>query len=394
MASIQKRVLTSGEVRYVVQIKLQRGGEVHKENHTFKKRADARQFADMREAQLRREFEKAKALEGAASLTAVVSGCENGVAIPKMIELYEEKAKPLKKWGKSKQTVLNTLKKEPKLQIPASSLDAQMLIDYALYRIQEHGVSPATVNCDLSYLRSVYSVAENLLGVEVTTGPFQAAQPTLKTLGLAAKSRERDRRPMVEEMTDIVSLMYATRTNKRNRWRTDLVPHDKITVFAMFSGRRREEISHMKWANLDKAKKQILLENVKTPNRATAGQYDTVVTIPDEAFAVIESMPEAGDYIFPFNYKTYTSGFTRARKECGLNHEDDWDNLHFHDLRHECFSWLAEKNGLEGEYWDLVRIRQVSGHKSFKQLERYINQIDQTPADRWKDWEWKTKVLE
>ena len=54
---------------------------------------------------------------------------------------------------------------------------------------------------------------------------------------------------------------------------------------------------------------------------------------------------------------------------------------------------LAEKNGLPDEHWDIPRIQLVSGHKGWNVLQRYVNLLENKPQDRWKDWKWKTEVL-
>lgn len=392
MATISKRKLANGSIRYRVQIRIQRDGETHKESHTFTKRTDAKRFGDKRELELLEQFDNKKVVTGVAPSIKVIGKREdNYITISRLIELYEEKAKPLTPWGRSKQSVLNAMKRHPLFETPVSAFDSSFLVEYARVRRTQDGAKPQTVKQDISFLRSVFGVAKELLGVNTSVQPFNDAAHTMKTLNLVSSGGSRARRPEVDELSDIMEAAFKSVTSRRNH-RRDVARIDRVIVFAMFSSRRQEEITKLQRKDFDKKNKRILVRNMKDPNRSEGN--DVWCDLTDEAIAVLESMPDTGELFFPYNSRSLGSAFRKLRTACGLSYEDEHESLRFHDLRHECLSWLAEKNGLDGEHWDLVRIRQVSGHRSFTQLERYVNKISQTPEDRWKDWEWKTKVLE
>ena len=138
--------------------------------------------------------------------------------------------------------------------------------------------------------------------------------------------------------------------------------------------------------------KTIIVRDMKDPNEKMGN--DIEVYLPDEALAVIQSMPKVDERIFPFNHRSVGANFQRLRAKTGFDHDDIEDNLRFHDLRHEGISWLFEKNGHEGEVWDIPKVAKVSGHKSWSSLQIYEDIISPEPCDRWSDWEWKTKVLD
>jgi integrase len=98
--------------------------------------------------------------------------------------------------------------------------------------------------------------------------------------------------------------------------------------------------------------------------------------LPQEAAAIIESMPKIDARIFPYISETIGTSFTRACKLLGI------DGLHFHDLRHEGVSLLFEKGAT------IPLAAAVSGHRTWQSLKRYahVRQI----GDKYVDWKWST----
>lgn len=389
MSTIIPRTNKDGSTSYRVQILIKRGGEViYRESKTFKSVGKDSRTAE-RNAKLwaaKRETELA-----APGGIEKLKSSQAGVTIAELIEMYEAKVGKLKTWGRSKQQVLNSLKRRPEGKMLASAVTARWLVDFCIMRKGE-GAGPATVNQDVAFLRSVFSVANGVLGVPVSELPFIEARPMLRKLELAGRANERDRRPEIQEMTDIMALAHKVRMSPRGQ-SCEFLPLDKILVFQMFSGRRISETCRIRWADLDRVNRRVLVRDMKDPGRKAGN--DVWVLIPAEAWAVLETMPEVDERIFPFNPRSVEAQYQRVRARAGHCHPDDEDtNLRLHDLRHEALSWLAEKNGLPGENWDIPRIQMVSGHKDWGVLQRYVNMLNAEPVDRWKDWEWKSRVLE
>jgi integrase len=63
--------------------------------------------------------------------------------------------------------------------------------------------------------------------------------------------------------------------------------------------------------------------------------------------------------IYPFCEGTVSQAFTKACRYCGI------EDLVFHDLRHEAISRLFEAG------YSIPEVALVSGHKSWKHLQRY-----------------------
>src|SRR5690606_2095455 len=143
-----------------------------------------------------------------------------------------------------------------------------------------------------------------------------------------AKSKQRNRRPDVDEMSRLMDWYGAGR-------RKPQLPMQDIILFAMFAGRRLDEICSITWLDLDTERNRVLVRDMKHPSL----KIDTWVDLPDRAMAVVMRQPrvEGDDRIFPFKSKSVGCSFARA---CGMLGIDD---LRFHDLRHECASWLFEQ---------------------------------------------------
>lgn len=382
MATIQKRKRKDGTYSYRAIIRVHEGkAVVHTESATFAKQKDAKLWASKKETEL---------LENGVPQTSTP---DKSMTVAKLIEDYVREMESIKEYGRSKAFVLKKWTERDEGKALVSDVDSRWIIDFAKMRRIEENAGPSTVNHDIVHLRSVFAVAHDLLGVDVDTSAFDKARPTLTKLGLATKGGERDRRPEIEEITAIVE--YAYNRTKSPHYRSEQVPLHKILVFQMFSSRRIAETCRIKWKNLDRDKQMVLVEDMKDPREKEGN--DTWCFVPDEAWAIIESMEEGEpeERIFPYNPKSVGTAYRRYRDKLGLSFPDDDDsNLTIHDLRHECLSWLAEKNGLENEHWDIARLQLVSGHRGWSSLERYVNLLTKDPVDKWKDWEWKTKVLE
>jgi integrase len=78
--------------------------------------------------------------------------------------------------------------------------------------------------------------------------------------------------------------------------------------------------------------------------------------------AVLNGLPRRiSGKVFPITGDAVKKAFTRAVERAGL------DNLHFHDLRHEATSRIAEK--LE----NVLELSAVTGHKTLTMLKRYYH---------------------
>jgi integrase len=80
-----------------------------------------------------------------------------------------------------------------------------------------------------------------------------------------------------------------------------------------------------------------------------------------EAWAIAQTQPRTGPYIFPYDPQSVGSAFTRACQLLGIK------DLRFHDLRHEATSRLF------GRGYQIHEVAQFTLHDSWNELKRYAN---------------------
>jgi hypothetical protein len=312
------------------------------------------------------------------ALDRAIAGLEsNTITVSELIDRYVAEVFPLKPWGRSKGDTLKQIQNAEFGKLAASTVRASDIITHC--RLWNECSSPAT----------------SMQHCEVDYSQIYVAQRTMSKLGIISKAGSRDLRPTVEQMTKVVSLAHSRRMKwaKSNNVRKDIIPMDKIIVFAMFSARRQGEFSRMLRSNTDYERKRVLIPDMKHPTKKKGN--DIWVLIPDEAWDIMLSMPvndDKPDNWFPYFHKTLGERFRQLCKECG-NYIPDGDNVRFHDLRYECPSWLFERDGWNGERWDVARVAAVTGHQSWETLKRYTQIENIEPNNKWVNWEWVRKVI-
>ena len=138
-----------------------------------------------------------------------------------------------------------------------------------------------------------------------------------------------------------------------------------ILWFAIYSCRRQAEIFALRLSDFDRAQRVWTVRDIKHPGGSRGHHREMRVT--DDLLRVIEailtSVPRdpAEDRLLPFNAKSIGAFWTRTLKVLGI------EDLHFHDLRHEGCSRLAEAG------WTIPEIQQVSLHESWGSLQIYVN---------------------
>jgi integrase len=193
------------------------------------------------------------------------------------------------------------------------------------------------------------------------------AQVVMKRLGLITKSKQRNRRPTLQELDKILTYFTDRQTRVRQH-----MPMTMVILFALFSTRRQEEICRIEWDDYEKEHKRILVRDMKNPGEKIGN--DVWCDLTDEAITIIEAMPKKKARIFPYTSNTVSTSFTRACKILEI------EDLHFHDLRHEGVSRLFEMG------WNIPHVAIVSGHRSWTSLKRYTH-IRQT-GDKYSNWKW------
>ena len=342
MATIRSRKLADGTVRYTAQIRVKRDGlQVYQESLTFARKQAAQAWARKREA----ELDQPGAIERANRI---------GATVKEMIDRYMVEMEKARALGKTKLATLKSIGESYLGQVSDQDLNCQILVEYAVWRMgpEGGGVLPQTAGNDLAHLGAVLSIARPAWGYAVDPHAMSDARKVLRKLGYNMRSRERDRRPTLDELDKLLEHFQSIQTR-----RPSSINMLKMTAFALFSTRRQEEITRIKWTDLDEEGHRVLVRDMKNPGQKIGN--DVWCHLPPEALDILQSMPKAVDEIFPYSAESTSASWTRACKLLGII------DLHFHDLRHEGVSRLFEMD------WDIPRVASVSGHRDWNSMRRY-----------------------
>jgi integrase len=353
MGTILKRPRQDGTVAYLAQIAINRKGVTHREAQTFDRERYAKTWIEKRETEL--------AKPGALTPGSVAR--REGKTLAHAIDRYTSTSK--KAIGRTKAQVLRSIKEGPLGELNCSEITSRDLVGYA--QILGASAKPQTVNNYMSHLAAVFAIARPAWGFDLDQAAMSDAQKVMKRLGLTAKSQERDRRPTLDERDRFLTHFADRRTR-----RPSSNPMVAIVAFALFSSRRLEEITRIKWADFDEGASRILVRDMKNPGEKAGNNVRC--DLPPEAVRIINSLPRVADEIVPCSPDAITAAFTRACKLLAI------DDLHFHDLRHEGISRLFELG------WNIPHVAAVSGHRSWQSLKRYTH-IRQT-GDKYENWAW------
>jgi integrase len=204
--------------------------------------------------------------------------------------------------GRTKAQVLEAIKRFEIADKDITDIRSEDLVDFTSELGRKR--KPQTVQNYLSHLSAVFSVARSAWGVPVSREVMQDALDACKRLGLTAKSAKRSRRPTLDELN---RLYYHFKDRQG-------LPMHHVLVFAVFSTRRQEEITRIRWDDLEADR--ILVRDMKNPG-AKIGN-DVWCDLPPEARRVIEQMPPTHPEIFPFKSISISAAFTRACKLLGI----------------------------------------------------------------------------
>lgn len=212
------------------------------------------------------------------------------------------------------------------------------------------GVSGSTCNRDLTLISHVINVARKEWGIHVENPVSMIRRPP--------ENRARSRRLAAEEEARLLAeLELSDRSERgtfeaggaRNPWMRPLV------LLALETAMRRGELLALRWGDVFFEDRFVRLHDTKNGEARD-------VPLSTKAVAVLNGLPRhISGRVFPITGDAVKKAFTRAVERAGL------DNLHFHDLRHEATSRIAEK--LE----NVLELSAVTGHKTLTMLKRYYH---------------------
>lgn len=355
MGTIKERPRRDGSIAYLAEVVVKSEGKViHREATTHDQRKAAERWIAQTE----------KAAKSPGTLKTLKASSST---LADAIDKYVKESR--KAIGSTKAQVLNTIKDYPIADLRCSDITSDDIVSFA--RQLGAKVKPQTVANYLSHLGAIFTIAKPAWKIPLDREAMDAAYVVCKRLGYVSKSKMRERRPTLEELDRILTHFEESRLK-----RPSASPMVDITLFALFSSRRQEEITRIRWEDFDREGKRILVRDLKHPGEKIGN--DQWCDLPDEAVAVIEWQPKGKPEIFPYNAVSISASFTRTCQFLGIK------DLHFHDLRHECVSWLAEIG------YTIPHIAAVSGHRSWQSLRRYSHV--RSKQDKFDGWARRPKI--
>lgn len=277
----------------------------------------------------------------------------------KLLERYAKDVAPTKRGAETEKIRLKTLMRDDLAKYKLSTLSPLILADWRDRRLSA-GAAGSTVNRELNIISAVMNWARRELMIEVENPVSAIRRPP--------QGQARDRRLEGDEGQRLLESLddhsgeekredgKKYRQGSRNPW---LKP---IVQFAIETAMRRGELLSLTWDNIDTKRQIALLPLTKNGEART-------VPLSSRAIAVLDGLLEEKSGIkplrvgpvFPITANALKLGFERAVNRAGI------EDFHFHDLRHEATSRLAEKLP------NLIELAAVTGHKDLRMLKRYYH---------------------
>jgi integrase len=253
-----------------------------------------------------------------------------------LAEEYLAYAKENKKSWKRDETSLKHLKPFFENRRLAE-ITARMIEKYKSKRTSD-GVSPATINRELSCMKHMYNLA--IVWEMARENP--AARVKL--------FRERNKRMEFLIPEEIERLLKEVSEHAR-----------PVVITALKTGMRLGEILGLTWNDVDLVKNEIILDETKSG----ASRRIPISGELKHTLLGLESR-KSGGHVFLNKYgkrmKSVRNQFESALKRAGIKRK-----ITFHDLRHTFASQLVMKGV------DLVTVKELLGHKTIQMTMRYAH---------------------
>lgn len=228
-----------------------------------------------------------------------------------------------------------------------AALCTEDLQDFIEDRLTE--VVPSSVDRDLDVISQVLNYADQVWKVAAVESPFKGLQRP-------KYFNERTRRLSKEEEK---ALLEAARQDEN--------PYvEPAIVLAVETAMRRGELLALTAADINFERRQAFVRDSKNGRSRH-------VPLTKRAMQVLQALINEGNECL-LNLSANALKIAFFRRVIPVSQLEDF---HFHDLRHEAISGLAE-SGL----FELVELQEISGHRDTRMLRRYIHLLNGVLADK------------
>ena len=316
------------------QAKIRRDGYPSK-SKTFAKRADAEAWGRLQESEMDRGVWRDRTSADSTTFYA-------------LLDRYLKDVVPTKRGAAVEALRIKTLMRDEVTLYKLSALSPLILAEWRDRRVSG-GCAGATVRRELDIISAVFNWArrELMIQVENPVSSIRRPPPSASRTRRLEEGEEERLLSALEDHAQDGEKKY--REGTRNPW---IKP---IVLFALETAMRRGELLALKWDDVDLEKRTAFLQFTKNGEART-------VPLSSRAAALLEALPRSIDgRVFPVTAEALKKAWERACERAGI------EDFHFHDLRHEATSRLAEKLP------NLIELASVTGHKDLKMLKRYYH---------------------
>ena len=308
-------------------------------------------FAEAEQARLRIESDLSVSIVRDYALAAQTT-------LRALLTRYLEEVVPGHKGASVERTRINRLlRDEAFVDKPLAALSTEDLQDFITDRLTE--VAPATVDRELDVISQTLRYADDVWKIAPVDNPF-------KGLRRPKYFNERDRRLSQKEEEDLLKAA-----------RADENPFiEPAIILALETAMRRGELLKLTAADVN-------LEHRHVVARDTKNGRTRKVPLSARAMQVLEALIEAQSAEERLRDEPLLGLTPNMHKKIFFNRvipKSRIVDLHFHDLRHEAISRMAESGKFQ-----LIELQAISGHRDMRMLQRYAHLCSRQLAEKLDD---------
>lgn len=232
-------------------------------------------------------------------------------------------------------------------QYSLTALNSSVVANYRDKRLLT--VSPSTVLREMQTLSAMMNHARSEWNIPITNPVETVRKPTA--------NRARNRRLGADEEQRLMAALEYSGRNETGQWgkgtRNEWVK--PVVQLALCTAMRRGELLGLQWKHIDLQKRTAYLPLTKNGE-------SRLVPLSTQAASVLGKLPRSIDgKVFPLTADALKHAWQRACKSANVK------NLHFHDLRHEAASRMAQRLA------NVLELAMITGHKDLRMVQRYVH---------------------
>lgn len=271
---------------------------------------------------------------------------------------YSNEVSPHKKGGALEVLRIRKLCSDPIAALKVSALSGQSIAQYRDRRLagdsKTKPVSGSTVNRELTLLGHVLTVARKEWAVHLDANPVSMIRRPKENRARSRRLYHGEEERLLQELE--LSQRTAEGFYEAGGCRNEYVR--PLVMLAIETAMRRGELLSLQWQDVHLADRFVRLHDTKNGEARDVPLSTRAVS----TLAELSTRPRhISGRVFPISPEALKKAFVRACERAGI------EDLHFHDLRHEATTRIAEKLD------NILELSAVTGHKTVQMLKRYFH---------------------